>query len=237
MFKQKRILAVIPARSGSRGLPGKNIRLFRGRPLICRAIAQARASKYCDAVVVSTDSAAIARIAEAAGARAPFIRPRKLSGPGAKMMDVIFHALKFLRHNGEDYDIILLLQATTPLRTAADIDAAIEMLFKSRAKAVVSVTPAEHHPFLFQVLKPAGRVGNLFPAVNLTGNRQDLPAAYRINGAVYAANAAYLHRQKSFFGPATYAYIMPAKRSVDIDTLLDFEFAQFLAARRGSKNA
>lgn len=228
MYKKQRILGLIPAREGSKGLPGKNIRLLLGKPLIAWTIEQARGSKYIDEVLVSTDSNKIAGIARRFGAVAPFLRPEILATASAKVIDVILHAIEYKQKRGDYFDVIVLLQPTSPLRSRSDIDQALEYFFKKKAQAVISVCEAGHHPFLMNTLPLNGNMKNFLRISHLNKNRQDFPVFYRINGAIYLANSDYLKENKSFLGKDTYAYIMPQERSIDIDNQLDFDFASFM---------
>jgi len=232
MYKGKIILALIPARGGSKGLPRKNIRMFSGDPLIGRSIKQAKASKYLDRIVVSTDDREIAGIAERYGAEVPFLRPGELATDSAKAIDVIFHALDCIEKSGDRFDLLVLLQATSPLREAADIDRAIELLYSKEAKAVVSVCAAEHHPYWMMTLSMNGALESGLKPDAQNMNRQELPEYFLVNGAVYAVVPNYLRENNGFMGKETFAYEMPPERSVDIDNELDFKFAEFIAGER-----
>ena len=230
MYKGKKILALIPARGGSKGLPGKNIKPLLGKPLIAWTIEQAKASKYIDRIIVSTDDKEIAAVAKKYGAEVPFMRPKELATDKAKGIDVVFHAMSWFRKNEKNrqYDLIMLLQPTSPLRTAEDIDKAIELLFFKKAKAIVSVCEVDHHPLWVNTLPKNGCMKNFIRKEVLNKNRQDLPTFYRLNGAIYLAYCDYLKKQKSFFGEETFAYIMPRERSIDIDSELDLKLAEIL---------
>jgi len=228
MYKSKRILAVIPARSGSKGLPGKNIRPFAGIPLIAWTIRQALASKYLDKVVVSTDDLKISKIARKYGAETPFLRPKKLAISSAKTVEVLIHALDFFERKGRKFDLIMLLQPTSPLRKTEDIDEAIKLFFRKNARAIVSVCPVDHHPLWCNILDKNGGMKNFAKQEAVNRNRQELPEYYRVNGAIYFTFASLLRKEKNFITERAYAYKMPRERSVDIDTEFDFDFAQFL---------
>lgn len=231
MYKNKRILALIPARGGSKGLPGKNILSFCGKPLISRTIVQAQKSRYLDKVVISTDDKAIAAVSLEYGACVPFLRPKKLATSASNMIDVVLHCLDFLRREKEQYDIIILLQPTSPLRISEDIDRAIELFFEKKASSVVSVCSTEHHPWWSASLTKDSKIEKFLGHGNLHKNRQALPNYYRINGAVYVTTQEMLRKKRSFVSRNTYAYVMPTERSVDIDRKLDFELAEFLARK------
>jgi len=231
MYKNRSILAIIPARDGSKGLPGKNIRNLLGKPLIAWTIGQAKASKYIDKVVVSTDSRKIARVARKYKADIPFLRPKRLSTSRSKMIDVLTHALNFFKNRDSDFDLVILLQPTSPLRGHNDIDEAIRLFFRRRAKAVVSVCENEHPALWSNTLNAGGRMDNFKGTVISSKNRQEFPVYHRLNGAIYIAHVDYLLKNKGFLGKETYAYIMPSSRSVDIDDAVSFDFARFLMNR------
>lgn len=228
MYRKKRVLALIPARAGSKGLPGKNALSFCGKPLIAWSIAQALSSKYIDKVMVSTESPVIASIARRYGANVPFLRPLFLASSSAKTTDVILHALSFFAKVGTIYDIVILLQPTSPLRNTTDIKQAIEKLSIKKTEAIVSVCKEEHNPLWSVTLNVNNKFGKFLKKDAEKNNRQNLPVFYRINGAVYAAFIDYFKQNKGFFGKSTFAYIMPPERSVDIDTEYDFMIASFL---------
>ncbi|MFM2056679.1 MAG: hypothetical protein RLY71_1064 [Pseudomonadota bacterium] len=212
------VLALITARGGSKGLPGKNLRPVQGRPLIDFTIAAARAAACVDRVVLSTDDDTIARVAEDCGCEVPFRRPAALAGDEAKSVDVVMHALDRLpRH-----DIVVLLQPTSPAREAADIDAAVQRMLAAQAPACVSVSLAAESPYWMFSLSEHARLRPLLDMPAAT-RRQDLPPVFVLNGAVYAAGTDALRRMGSFLGPETVAHVMPRERSIDIDTLEDFE--------------
>lgn len=236
MYKNKRILAVIPARRGSKGLPGKNTLDFCGRPLIARTIVQALKSKYLDKVLVSTDDKKTAAIALKYGASVPFLRPKKLATSTSSIIDVLIHALDFINKSGEDYEMIMLLQATSPLRTTQDIDDAIKLFFTKNASSVISMCRSEHHPWWAISLNNDNRIERIPLAGTLHTNRQALPVYYRFNGAIYLTETRALRLKRTFIGKNTYAYLMPLKRSVDIDNRLDFEFARFLTERPNARD-
>lgn len=154
MYKNKNILGLIPARGGSKGLPGKNIKPLLGKPLIAWTIKQVLASKYIDRVIVSTDDKEIAEISEKYGAEVPFMRPKEIAMDKARGIDVVLHSLNWLKENDKrkQYDLIMLLQPTSPLRKSEDINKAIEILFLKEAKTIVSVCEVDHHPLLANTL-------------------------------------------------------------------------------------
>jgi len=219
------VLALITARGGSKGLPGKNLRPVRGRPLIDFTIAAALEAACVDRVVLSTDDDEIARVSEARGCEVPFRRPAALANDAAKSIDVVLHALD----NLPNHDLVVLLQPTSPARSAADIDATVQLLLDAQAPACISVCEGEHSPYwMFRL----GDHARLIPLLDVPAStrRQDLPPVFVLNGAVYAARTDALRRMGSFLSSETVAHVMPRERSIDIDTLEDFEnFARQLS--------
>jgi CMP-N,N'-diacetyllegionaminic acid synthase len=224
------VLCVIPARGGSKGLPGKNLRSLGGRPLIAWSIDVARRSRAIDRVVVSTDDEEIAAVAAEHGAPVPFLRPAALATDDALQIDVMIHALKRMEaEDGRHYDVVILLQPTTPLRTPEDVDVAVARLLDTGATSVVAVTPASEHPFYMCTLD-GDRIVPLMEDARMHGNRQEFPAVYRRNGAVYAVRRDVLLEGRSLYGEDSRAHIMPRDRSVNIDTELDLTTAELLLA-------
>ena len=228
MYNNKSIVALIPARGGSKGIPGKNIKPLAGKPLIAWTIEAARKSQYIDRVIVSTDDEKIAEVAKQYKADVPFMRPLELATDSASGTDVAIHALNWLKDNDKNYDALILLQPTSPLRSSEDIDNAIPQFFSSSAKALVSVCEARHHPLWANTLPSDLNMKDFIRPEIKNKNRQELPVYYQLNGALYIATPDYLLNVKSFFGQETYAFIMPEERSVDIDSLSDFFLAENL---------
>lgn len=227
MIAGKSVLAIIPARGGSRGLPRKNVLPFRGRPLIGWTIAAAQASRRIDQLILSSDDPEIIALAESLGCPAPFRRAPELSGDAATSIDVVLDALDRV----PGHDVVVLLQPTSPLRTAADIDGALERLSAAGAASCVSVGEAPSHPWLVFKQDREGRLEPFTPVPEGASlRRQDLPSASVLNGAVYAAEVPWLRRERTFIKPGeTVAWEMPAHRSADIDTLEDLRVAEVLA--------
>lgn len=217
MIDGRRVLALIPARGGSKGLPGKNVALVDGRPLIDYTIAAARASAYVDRVVLSSDDPEIIDVARACGCDVPFQRPPELATDAAPTMDVVSHALDQL----PGFDIVVLLQPTSPARTTADIDGTLQQLTRRQAPACVSVCPVEESPYWMYRIDADQHLEPLLE--RSTTRRQDLPAVWILNGAVYAAQTPWLKAHGSFLAEGTVAYQMPRERSIDIDTAADLE--------------
>jgi CMP-N,N'-diacetyllegionaminic acid synthase len=223
MIRGKSVLAIITARGGSKGVPRKNIRTVGGKPLIAHTIDAARAAACVDRLVLSTDDAEIANAAARLGCEVPFMRAPDLATDTASSNDVILDALA--RCPG--YDYFVLLQPTSPLRTAADIDACAEACVATGAPVCVSVTEVRESPFWMYRLGADRVLAPILPPVAAT-RRQDLETLYALNGAVYFADCAWYIANKTFLGPSTTAHVMPAERSVDLDTEADFAYLAFL---------
>ncbi|MFT6901227.1 MAG: CMP-N,N'-diacetyllegionaminic acid synthase [Colwellia sp.] len=227
MLNGKKVLAIIPARGGSKRLPRKNVLPLCGKPLIVWSIEAAQQSSYIDKIMVSTDDAEIAKIAEQYGAEVPFIRPSKLASDVASTIDVIIHAVNYYKANGEKYDYVMILQPTSPLRSSRHISGAIKLLQEKKADAIISVCETEHSPLWANTLSESSSL-ELFLREEIKNKRsQDLPKYYRLNGAIYLINVINLLAEKTMFiSNNIYAYKMNKKSSVDIDEDLDFLFAE-----------
>ena len=219
------ILALIPARAGSKRLPGKNKKDLCGKPLIAWTIEAALKSKYLNQVIVSTDCEQIAEISKQYGAQVPFVRPENISLDTSSTIEVINHCLDYYKE--KDYTHILLLQPTSPLRTSNDIDLAIELLLEKNANAVYSVCEVDHSPLWINTL-PDDLSFDSFLKPESSGVRsQDLPTHYRLNGAIYLVSIEKYLQQSSLFGhKSTFAQIMDKNHSIDIDDELDFIVAE-----------
>jgi CMP-N-acetylneuraminic acid synthetase len=229
-MKDRQTLAIIPARKGSKRLPGKNMLQLAGKPLIQWTIECAQASGSIDEICVTSDDDMVLALAESMNVTYRIERPASLSDDLARTTDVIEHALEECVHLGAEPSILCLLQPTSPLRTVADIDAAIELHRRSNAASVVSVSELEH-PLRWCVsidesLAIHGVFGDLASAPSV-----EQPKHYRLNGAVYISNVARFTHSNSLFGKGTVAYVMDRDRSIDIDTATDFLYAQALCAR------
>ena len=224
MLQGKTFLAVIPARGGSKRLLKKNILPLAGKPLIAWSIEAAKKSKYIDDIVVTSDDDAILSIAQSYALKS-IKRPDELASDTTSSIDVIKHTLEIF----SEYDYIILLQPTSPLREAKHIDEAIELLIQKDANAVISVCEAEHSPLWSNTLDEDRSMVDFLDQKLLNLRSQELKKYYRLNGAIYIAESEKLIRENTFFLKKNiYAYIMQQKESVDIDTQLDFDFATFL---------
>jgi CMP-N,N'-diacetyllegionaminic acid synthase len=227
------IIALITARGGSKALPGKNLRLLGGKPLIVWSIEAARQSRSVARVVVSTDDEAIAEVSRAAGAEVPFLRPAEISRDDSPHIAASDHALHWLEaHGGAQPDYVLLLQPTSPFRTSADIEAAIALAREKNAVAVVSVCEAKPHPCKTYGLTAEGTLADFVPCDVPYRRRQDLPPAFHDNGAIYLNRRESLLRDRTHIPPGTVPYVMPPERSLDIDTAWDLALAE-LVIRHG----
>ena len=219
------LLALIPARGGSKGIPGKNIRPLAGKPLIAHTIAVALQVPALGRVVVSTDDSAIANVALHWGAEVPFLRPPELAADDTPGIAPVLHALEQL----PDVSQVLLLQPTSPLRSSADIEGILAFQRERQCPSVVSVCASGKHPQWMFRLGAAGELSPFLATSAATADcRQQLEPAYAFNGALYLCDRAWLQNHGSFMGPGTLGYPMPPERSVDIDTPLDWLWAETL---------
>ncbi|MGE4465985.1 cytidylyltransferase domain-containing protein [Sphaerochaeta sp.] len=228
MCKNKTFISIIPARGGSKRLPRKNIRLLAGKPLISWTIESALGSKYIDKVIVSSDDDEILRISLETGAEI-VKRPEYLGSETATTYDAVMHSLDRYRC----YDYVVLLQPTSPLRTAKHIDEAIELLVRKNADAVVSVCEMDHNPLWSNTLSDDMSMDNFIDDKIKNKRSQDLPQYYRLNGAIYICEYEKLISEKTFFIKNNiYAYRMERSSSVDIDEEIDFKLVSILIQDR-----
>ena len=220
------ILAIIPARGGSKGLPGKNIRPLLGKPLIAWSIEQALASKYIDHVYVSTDSEEIAAIARSYGALVPFMRPKELAEDTTSTAEVLIHFIREIESIGKTYDHILVLEPTSPLRETQDIDQAYERLLANPdARSIVGVGVVEsQHPSFCVTLSDDGflRSENDF----LVLRRQDIEPLYYYEGSVYLSDIDTFKKKKNFYHNQTLGHVFTKWKALEIDDLVDFIMAE-----------
>lgn len=217
MLEKKKILALIPARGGSKGITDKNIIEINGKPLIAYSIEAARESKYIDEVVVTTDSDQIANVAKDYGAEIPFMRPQELASDHATTLDAVLHAVKKLEN--KKFDVLVLLQPTSPLRTAEDIDKALEKFFDADCESLVSVSQADDSPILMRVIDNDGMMRKLLEQ-DSTIRRQDMPQVYKVNGSIYINLISEINQGTSF-NDNKIPFIMKKSHSVDIDEYSD----------------
>jgi len=223
------MLAIIPARSGSKGLPGKNLKELNGKPLISYAIDQAKKSKLIDKIVVSTDDVDIANVAVNYGAECPFLRPAHLASDDSLVNDTFIYTLDKLK-NDFNYDVseFIVLQPTTPLRKVGDIDSAIELFKQKDADSVVSYVLESHPIYWHKFLDENMCFDDIFE--QKLANRQEYPKSYYPNGAIYIFKKKLILENK-WYSDKSFAYLMPRSRSVDIDTLDDFSYAEYLLGK------
>lgn len=231
MYKAKRILALIPARGGSKGVPKKNIKLIGGHPLIAYTIHSALNSRYIDDVVVTTDSAEISKIAIQYGALVPFLRPANLAEDSSRTIDAVVHALDTLRKLGYSHDSLVLLQPTSPLRRSCEIDEAIETYYNHGEFGLASVSKVVENPILTRTIDSSGILHPLLP-ISSTVRRQDMPSYYHVDGAMYINSIDSIDYDTSF-NDNPIAYVMPQDRSIDIDCIEDFRKAELLISEFG----
>lgn len=226
MYKNKKILAIIPARGGSKGVPKKNIIEIGGKPLIAYSIHCGLDSKYIDKVFVSTDDKEIARVAKSFGGEVPFLRPEELAQDGSKTIDSLVYTVNKLKELGETYDYLVLLQPTVPLRKTIHVDEAIEKLLESNFHDLVSVSEVHDHPILMRKVKDNGELENLLPLPSSV-RRQDFPKIYRVDGAIYIMKLDENFNINTSPNDGKLSYIMEKKYSTDIDTYLDIKIVEY----------
>jgi CMP-N,N'-diacetyllegionaminic acid synthase len=223
------VLGVIPARAGSKGLPGKNLRRLGGLSLIGHAVASAREARRLTRTIVSTESEAIAEEARRHGAEVPFLRPAELASDEAGMVPVLQHAVRWLESTGTRPDLVVTLQPTSPLRTGAEIDRTIDKVVETGADSAQTLCEASYHPFFMKTLE-GDRTVALFGDGKKYVRRQDAPAVYQPSGAVYVTRYHVLMDEGQVLGHDNRGLVMPFEASVNIDTEWDFVLAELLLA-------
>ncbi len=231
MLDSKKVLALIPARGGSKAVPGKNIKLLGGKPLIAWTIEAAKGSRYIDRLILSSDDSKIISVARAWGCEVPFTRPAELATDDAPGIAPVLHAVSTIE---ESYDYLVLLQPTSPFRTTDDIDKTIELCILNHAVACVSVTKSAKHPAWMYYLSPNNQLSPFFQDREAAATRQQLPPVYALNGAVYITETTFLLDKKILVPPnQALGYPMPEERSFDIDTPFDFKLCDLIAKDLG----
>lgn len=222
-----RSIAIIPARSGSKGLKDKNIKDLNGKPMMVYSIEAAQKSGMFDCVHVSTDSSLYADIAKAAGADVPFLREESLAGDSSSTWDALRSVIRKYEEMGQTFDVVTLLQPTSPLRDEKDICEAFRIFYQKDADAVISVCELEHS---IQICNTLGEDGSMngFIDSNKIGPRQKLETHYRINGAIYIQKTELLMGKQNLYNEKSYAYVMDKVHSVDIDDIFDFKIAEMV---------
>ncbi|ESP95108.1 cytidylyltransferase domain-containing protein [Pseudoalteromonas luteoviolacea] len=227
-----KILAIVPARAGSKRLPKKNVRKLNGTPLVGYTLNAATASKYISHTIATSDCPEVLAIAKEYPNTTALLRPDELASDTATSIDVVKHAIDYAQEQGIEFDTICLLQPTSPLRDSEDIDNAIELFIAKNAKGVVSMTECSHSPLWATPLETEGQFKQFLST--LTGTRsQDLPKYYQLNGAIYLVDRVIFKQEgKLLFEHEFYPFIMSSENSVDIDTEIDFLTAELIVKNR-----
>jgi CMP-N,N'-diacetyllegionaminic acid synthase len=225
-------LAIIPARSGSKGLKDKNIKLLNGKPLLAYTIEAAKESGVFDEIMVSTDSKEYAYIAKQWGANVPFLRSEEKSNDTASSWDVVKEVIEKYRDLGTEFDTVALLQPTSPLRTSNNIIEGYNLMKEKEANFVVGVCEMEHSPLWANTLPENLSMANFIRPEFLEIPRQKIPKYYRINGALYIVKVDYLMKSSYIYEDGSYALVMKKEDSIDIDDQVDFTIAEILISKR-----
>lgn len=231
MYKEKRIVAMIPARGGSKGIPGKNIKPLCGKPLLAYSIEVALQCPYIDYVLVSTDSKEIAQCGVQYGAQVPFLRPAEFAMDNSKTIDVLLHGIHALQERGEEFNYLVLLQPTQPFRTGVQLSEAIEMVIDRNLPSLVSVCPVAEHPILMRTLGENGDLKSIL-SCGSTVRRQDFPAVFKVNGSIYINRVDETLNKNTSLNDNQYPYFMTREESIDIDTMEDFLAAEQLMKKQ-----
>lgn len=232
-MEKPKILAVITARGGSKGIPRKNLALCGGKPLVAWSITAALNSRLVDRLVVSTDDAEIAETARQYGAEVPFLRPAEIAGDASPHVLAVQHAVGRMQElTGESYAYTVLIQPTSPLILAEDIDSAIELALRQQADSVITVHDAKEHPYYTRVFGKDGCLDYMMPEGLSVGYRQDLPAAYAQSGAVFVMRTAVMFTRNVLETERPHAYVIPPERALDIDDPWDLYLADLILSDR-----
>lgn len=228
MINNKKILAIIPARGGSKGVPRKNLRPVAGKPLIAWSIEEAKKSRYIDRLILSTEDKEIMTTAEECGCDVPFVRPMHLAEDDTSGIAPVLHALEQM----PGFDYVMLLQPTSPLRSVEDIDLCIEKLEENNAVSSVSVNLSGKSPFWMYTVE-SNKMKPIINQIEISSRRQNLPDVYELNGAIYIAQTEWLLNNKTFLHDETLPFIMSKGRSYDIDTEEDLLICDLILRYRG----
>lgn len=223
-----KVLGLIPARGGSKGVPGKNIKLLNGKPLISYTIHAGIESKLLDSIVVSTEDENIAAVSKRLGASVPFMRPQSLASDRSPTIDTVGHAIRYFRREGMSFDAICLLQPTVPFRKSADIDKAVEIFVNSGADSLISVRriPDKYNPHWAYEPNESGYLKLATGETQVIGRRQDLPNTYSRDGSIYLVKVEVVIRLNSLFGEKIAFFENDDRPNINIDTLSDWEMAE-----------
>ncbi|WP_455949221.1 acylneuraminate cytidylyltransferase family protein [Helicobacter pullorum] len=233
MLNDKTFLAIIPARSGSKRVIDKNIRNLYGKPMLAWSIRAGLNSQYIDEVMVATDSQKYADIARKYGASVPFIRPNSISQDDTPTFEVVKYTIEFYEKIGKRFDYIVLLQPTSPLRKSVHIDEACEKIFTKKADSIISVCECEHSPLWSNTIPKNDSMSEFFSCNIKHIRSQDLPKYYRLNGAIFVIQKDKFLLHEGAFMPNSYAYKMQQQFSIDVDTEMDCNYAEFLISGGG----
>ena len=228
MRRNKRTLGIITARGGSKGIPRKNLSIVGGKPLIQWTIESALGAKELDNVILSSEDEEIIELSKQTGCNVLFKRPEELAGDDVPTIDVIMHALEEL----PEYDYIVLLQPTSPLRIPTDIDTCVQKCLNEGYDSCCSVSQVNKHPNWMYKMEKDGMLSRFLEYDDLALRRQDLPQLYLPNGAVFVVNVDFFKKEKSFIAPGTVGVIMPDKRSIDVDTEFDLTICNYLLEKK-----
>jgi CMP-N,N'-diacetyllegionaminic acid synthase len=229
---KKNFLVIIPARSGSKRLKNKNILNFFNKPLIAHTINEALKVKELDEIIVSTDSKKILNISKKYGANVPFLRPKYLSKSKTPSYSVVLHAINYFKKKNVEFENVMLLQPTSPLRKAYHIRQACKLYRKKKAHSIISVCENDHPIEQIDYIDSSLSLKNFVNKKKFVSTSLKFKKSYKLNGAIYITNTKHFLRQKTFFLKKNiYAYIMKKKYSIDIDTKLDFDYAKFIKSK------
>lgn len=223
-----RVLGIVPARGGSKGIPRKNIRLLDGKPLLAYTAAAALGSACLSRVLLTTDDEEIAEVGKGAGLEVPFMRPADLATDSTPMIDVVLHTLQWVQSRGEAYDAICLLQPTSPLRSGRTIDRCISSLWERDVETVVSVrpVPSEYNPHWVYFATPDGLLEPSIRNAQTIPSRQELPPAYHRDGSVFVARSQIVMTRHSLYGTKTLGLLSPEEEAFDLDTEEQWELLE-----------
>ena len=222
-----KVLGIIPARGGSKGIPKKNITRINGKPLIAYTVNEAKKSKLLYSLVVSTEDSEIVKISKKLGVTV-IKRPKRLSADSTSTNAVVVDTVQQLKKKDDiQFDAVAILQPTSPLRTVVDIDNAIKIFKKNRCDSVMGVTRVEHPPSWIYQINKKGTLTKFLKDKTQVTRRQDSPVLYRLNGAILVATSEFFLREKTF-GSNTIPYVMPQHRSIDIDSYYDLKVAEMI---------
>ena len=225
MIDNKKVLAIIPARGGSKGIPRKNVKAISGKPMIQYTIEAAKDCEYIDKVIVSTEDEEIADISMRAGAIVPFSRPEELATDEAKIIDVVMHAVEFYERKAEHFDIFVLLQPSSPLRNAEDVTKALEYFIRKEQKSLVSVSEVSESPIFMRSFNKENELEKIVSEDDDVRG-QDMKRYYRINGAIYINKASELNPQTSF-NDNQMGYVLTKEHGIDVDEPQDLVVAEY----------